>query len=83
MILQSHSWVYPEKIIIQKDVCACAQSLSCVRLFEVPGTVACQPLLYMEFSRQEYGSCVPFPTTGDPPNPGIEPSFLVSPALAG
>ena len=34
----------------------------------------------MEFSRQEYWSELPFPSSGDLPDPGIEPS---SPALAG
>ena len=37
----------------------------------------------MEFPRQQYWSEVPFPTLGDLPDPGIEPMFLVSPALAG
>ena len=32
----------------------------------------------MEFSKQEYWSGVPFPSTGDIPDPGIEPE---SPAL--
>ena len=32
----------------------------------------------MEFSRQEYWSGLPFPSTGDFPDPGIEPG---SPAL--
>ena len=32
----------------------------------------------MEFSRQEYGSRLPFPSPGDLPDPGIEPG---SPAL--
>ena len=32
----------------------------------------------MEFSRQEYLSGLPFPTQGDPPDPGIE---LGHPAL--
>ena len=39
--------------------------------------------LSMEFSRQEYWSGLPFPTPGDPPDPGIEPMSLASPALAG
>ena len=39
-----------------------------------------QAPLSMGFSRQEYWSRVPFPSSGDLPNPGIEPS---SPALAG
>ena len=45
-------------------------------------TVAFQAHLSMGFPRQEYWSGVPFPTAGDLPNPGIEPTFLVSPLLA-
>ena len=37
----------------------------------------------MGFSRQEYWSELPFPTPGDLPDPGIEPTSLISPALAG
>jgi len=37
----------------------------------------------MGFSGQEYCSGLPFLTTGDLPDPGIEPMSLVSPALAG
>ena len=33
----------------------------------------------MEFSRQEYWNGLPFPSLGDLPNPGIEPT---SPSLA-
>ena len=47
------------------------------------GTLAHQVLLSMGFSRQEYCSRLPFPPPGDLPNPGIEPSSLMSPALAG
>ena len=36
----------------------------------------------MGFSRQEYGSGLPFPPLGDLPNPGTEPMSFVSPALA-
>ena len=43
-----------------------------------PWTVARQALLSMGFSRQEYWSGLPFPSTGDPPDPGIEPG---SPSL--
>ena len=45
-----------------------------------PWTVAHQVSLSMEFPRQEYWSGLPFPSTGDLPDPGIEPA---SPALAG
>ena len=37
----------------------------------------------MGFSRQEYWSRLPFPPPGDLPFPGIKPTFLKSPALAG
>ena len=41
-------------------------------------------LLYpWRFSRQEYWSGLPGPPPGDLPDPGIEPTFLMSPALAG
>ena len=39
-------------------------SLSCVRLFVTPWTVAHQAPLSMRFSRQEYWSGLPFPTPG-------------------
>ena len=38
------------------------KSLSHVRLFATPWTVASQTPLYMEFSRQEYWSGLPFPS---------------------
>ena len=40
--------------------------------------VVCQAPLFMEFSRQEHWSGLPFPSPGDLPDPGIEPR---SPAL--
>ena len=46
-------------------------------------TVACQALLSMGFSRQEYWSGLPCSPPGDLPNPGIEPTSLTSPTLAG
>ena len=54
------------------------KSLSRVRLFATPWTVACQALPSMGFSRQEYWNGLPFLSPGDLPNPGIEPR---SPAL--
>ena len=47
--------------------------LSRVQLFATPWAVACQATLSREFLRQEYWSGLPFPTSGDLPNPGIEP----------
>ena len=54
------------------------KSLSCVRLFVTPWTVAYQTSPSMGFSRQEYQIGLPFPSPGDLPDPGIEPG---SPAL--
>ena len=42
-----------------------------------PWTIACQAPLSMEFSRQEYWSGLPFPSPGDLPNPGTEPTSPV------
>ena len=49
------------------------KSLSRVRLFATPWTVAHQASPSMRFSRQEYWSGLPFPSPGDLPDPGIEP----------
>ena len=46
-------------------------------------TIAHQAPLSMEFSRQEYWSALLCPSPGDLPNPGIEVTSLMSPALAG
>ena len=47
--------------------------------FVTPWTVSCQAPLSMGFSMQEYWRGLPFPCSGDLPDPGIEP---LSPALA-
>ena len=62
-----------------KTVCVC----SIVPNFATSWTVALQAPLSIGFSRQEYWSGLPFPTPGHLPDPGIEPSSLVSPVLAG
>ena len=54
------------------------KSLSRIRVFATPRTVAYQAPQSMEFSRQEYWSGLPFPSPEDLPNPVIEPG---SPAL--
>ena len=61
----------------------CLCSLSCVQLFAIPLTVACQAPLSMKFSRQEYWGGLPFPFPKDLLQSGIEPTSLVSPTLAG
>ena len=50
------------------------KSLSRLRLFATPWTIACTRLFYpWDFSRQEYQSGLPFSSPGDLPDPGIEP----------
>ena len=45
--------------------------MSCLTLV-TSWTVACQALLSMGFSRQDYWSGLPFPSPGDLPDPGIK-----------
>ena len=52
------------------------KSLSCVRLFVTPWTVAYWDPPSMGFSRQEYWSELPFPSPGELPDPGLEPGSL-------
>ena len=54
------------------------KSLSRVRLFATPWTVAYQAPLPVGFSRQEFWSGLLLPSPGDLPNPGTEPG---SPSL--
>ena len=49
------------------------KSLSRVRLFATPWTVAYQASLSIGFSRQKCWSGLPFPSPGDLPDPGLEP----------
>ena len=58
------------------------KSLSRVRLFATPWTVAYQASQSMGFSRQEYWSGLPFPSPGHLPDPGIEPRSPASQADA-
>ena len=60
-------------IPFELSLCMVMKSLSRVRLFATPWTVAFQALQSMGFSRQEYWSGLPFPSPGDLPNPGSEP----------
>ena len=65
-------------------MCPCMLShFSHVQFFATLWTVARQTLLSMGFSKQEYWSGLPCPPPGDLPNPGIELTSLMSPALAG
>ena len=64
-------------------VCVCALSLSHVQLFSTPWMVAQQAPLSIGFPMQEYWSGLPFPSPGDLPEPGTEPTSPGSLALAG
>ena len=66
-VLKSRDITVPTKVKVK------VKSLSRVRLFATEWTVAHQAPQSMEFSRQEYGSGLPFPSPGHLPNPGIEP----------
>ena len=78
-ILQSPGWSLI-RLFLAISAFVVVQSLSRVRLFVTPWTVARQAPLSMGLSWQEYWSGLPFPSPGDLPDPGIGP---VSPALAG
>ena len=51
------------------------------KTFATPWTVALQAPLSVGFSRQQYWDGMPFPTLKDLPDPGIEPTSPVYPAL--
>ncbi|XP_055421702.1 centriole and centriolar satellite protein OFD1 isoform X4 [Bubalus kerabau] len=51
--------------------------------FDKENQKALQAPLSMGFSGQEYWSGLPFPSLGNLPDPGIEPSSFKSPALSG
>ena len=53
----------------------------CVQLTENLLSVACQAPLSMGFSQHEYWGRLPCSPPGDLPDPGIEPTSSVSPAL--
>ena len=53
-----------------------------IQLFETLWIVALQAPLPMGFSGKNTGGSLPCPPPGDLPDPGTEPVFLTSPALA-
>ena len=63
--------------------CVLSSSAVSYLLIATPWTVAYQASLSMRFTRQKYWSRLPFPTPGDLSDLGIEPTSLISPALAG
>ena len=77
--------VYSIVIHSFKRLSVCAVGCECSACPTVcnPWTAACQAPLSMEFSSQEYWCGWVFPTLEDLTDPGMEPAFLLSPALAG
>ena len=69
----SHHFIYASGC-----VCVCP-NFGCVWLLVTPWTVDYQLLC----SWPEFCSGLPFPSSGYLPNPGTEPTFILSPALAG
>ena len=76
--LMHHLKFYSSRSLRRAGLCQSPLTL-CV----TPWTVARQAPLSVGFSRQEHPSGLPCPPPGDLPDPGIEPVFLKSPALAG
>ena len=83
-------YLFCAQIYAKPFVCVCVCVWMCVlsrfsrvRLYATLLAIACQASLCMGFSRQEYWSGLPCPFPGDFPEPGIEPMYLTSPALAG
>ena len=80
------SWTDISRIPAGNLLSVCAYTLSCfshVRLFTTLCTIVCQAPLSMGFSRQEYWSGLPCLPLGDLPNPEVDLSSLMFPALAG
>ena len=68
----------------KKYMCECMLSrFSRIQVCATQWTIARQAPLSMGFSRQAYWSGLPCPPPQDLPNPGIESTSLMSPALAG
>ena len=64
------------------QILLCKSVQSCSTLV-TPSAIAHHAPLFMGFPRQEHWSRLPFPTPRDLPDPGIEPTSLASPVLAG
>ena len=63
--------------------CVCARACLVIQLCPImwPWAVAHQAPLLMGFLRQEYWRVLPFSSSGDLPNPGVEHVSLLPPAL--
>ena len=63
------------------EVCCVLSRFGRVQSLTTPWTVARQAPLSTGFSKQEHWNGLPCPPPRDPPNPGLEPASLMSPAL--
>ena len=70
-------------LILKRCVYVCVCVFSCIQLFVTQGTTACQAPQYMELSKQEYWTKLPFPIPEDLPDPRIKSESPASLALAG
>ena len=81
-LLYTHTYTYIyTHIYIVRCVSVCVSGFSCVQLFVTLQTVAHQAPLSMGFPRQECWNGLPCSPSGDLADPGIEPTFLMSPAF--
>ena len=90
VFVDSIMYSFIQQIYQQTLRCAFFQALakmfsvhSCVQLFASPGLQSTRLLCPWNFPGQEYWNRLPFPPPGDLPDPGIKPTSLASPALAG
>ena len=74
--------VFQRSFLLDIDACMLSR-FGCVQLFATLWTIALQAPQSMRFSREEYWSELPFLNPGGFPHPGMEPTSLTSPALAG
>ena len=74
-----HKWVWKRNRFFH---CCCLVAESCPTL-GTPKTSAHQAPLSMGVSRQKYWSGLPWPPSGDFPDPGTKHESLISPASAG
>ena len=73
--------LWPLNFCVYVCVCMCSVAQLCPTLCDLTDCSSSDSSV--GFSRQEYWSGLPFPPTGDLPNPGIETMSLASPALVG
>ena len=75
------TFLYPPCLLSLPDVCGGSLVAKSCPTIATPWIIAFQALLSMELSRQECWSGLPFPSSGDLPDPGIKLESPVSPAF--